>query len=132
MSALALKSLRPAIADRSAIWVIGGIGAAISVLSSTWLDQLANFTLVLAGLFVPVGGILLAHFVLHRSHVTVDALYPGTDGTPAKIGRWSVAGMSAWIVGGVIFYLAQPIGGVVPSLAVSIAVYLGVRAAGRG
>jgi len=132
MSALALKSLRPAIADRSAIWVIGGIGAAISVLSSTWLDQLANFTLVLAGLFVPVGGILLAQFVLHRSHVTVDALYPGTDGTPAKIGRWSVAGMSAWIVGGVVFYLAQPIGGVVPSLAVSIAVYLGVRAAGRG
>jgi len=132
MSALALKSLRPAIADRSAIWVIGGIGAAISVLSSTWLDQLANFTLVLAGLFVPVGGILLAQFVLHRSHVTVAALYPGTDGTPAKIGRWSVAGMSAWIVGGVVFYLAQPIGGVVPSLAVSIAVYLGVRAAGRG
>ena len=57
MSALALKSLRPATGDRTAIWVIGGLGAAISVLSSTWLDQMANFTLLLAGLFVPVGGI---------------------------------------------------------------------------
>lgn len=132
MSALALKSLRPATGDRSAIWIIGGIGAAVSVLSSAWLDQLANFTLILAGLFVPVGGILLAHFVLRRANGSVDALYPAADGTPATIGRWSVAGMSAWMAGSVVFYLAQATGGVAPALVVSIAVYLGVRAAGRG
>jgi hypothetical protein len=40
--------------------------------------------------------------------------------------------MSAWIVGGAVFYLAQPIGGVAPSLAASVVVYLGLRAAGRG
>jgi hypothetical protein len=114
MSALALKSLRPATADRTAIWLIGGIGAAISVLSSTWLDQMANFTLVLAGLFVPVGGILLAHFVLRRVNDSVDALYQGPGGAPAPIGSWSLAGMSAWLVGAAVFYLAQPIGGVAP------------------
>jgi len=126
MSALALKSLRPATAGRTAIWLIGGIGAAISVLSSTWLDQMANFTLVLAGLFVPVGGILLAHFVLRRVNDSVDALYPGPGGAPAPIGSWSLAGMSAWLVGAAVFYLAQPIGGVAPALAASIAVYLGL------
>jgi len=126
MSALALKSLRPATADRTAIWLIGGIGAAISVLSSTWLDQMANFTLVLAGLFVPVGGILLAHFVLRRVNDSVDALYQGPGGAPAPIGSWSLAGMSAWLVGAAVFYLAQPIGGVAPALAASIAVYLGL------
>ena len=123
MSALALKSLRPATGSSTAIWLIGGVGAAISVLSSTWLDQLANFTLILAGLFVPVGGLLLAHFMLgsHTGHV--DALYLGKDGGAPGVGWWSTAGLLAWAAGAVTFYLAQPIGGVLPSLVVSIIVY---------
>jgi purine-cytosine permease-like protein len=87
---------------------------------------MANFTLVLAGLFVPVGGILLAHFVLRREDRSVTALYRGPGGEPAPIGRWSRAGMSAWIVGSAVFYLAQPVGGVAPALVASIAVYLGL------
>ena len=124
MSALALKSLSPSTADRTAIWIIGGVGAAISVLSSTWLDQMANFTLILAGLFVPVGGLLVAHFGLRRWNQSVDALYVGPAGEPPSVGSWSVAGMSAWVSGAVAFYLARPIGGVAPGLLVSIAVYL--------
>lgn len=124
MSALALKSLQPAIPDRTAIWLIGGIGAAISVLSSTWLDQMANFTIVLAGLFVPVGGVLLAHFGVKRLRPQVDTLYLGPHGEPAKVGNWSVAGMSAWVVGAATFYAAQSIGGVAPSLLASMVVYL--------
>ncbi|MGC4081906.1 MAG: cytosine permease [Vicinamibacterales bacterium] len=127
MSALALKSLRPSTGDATAVWVIGGIGSAISALSSTWLDQLANFTLVLAGLFVPVGALLLAHFLIAGINEPVDALYPGPDGTPPRVGLWSPAGITAWLAGGVTFYLAQPIGGVLPSLLVSIARYLGAR-----
>ena len=124
MSALALKSLRPAIPDRSAIWIIGGIGAAISILSSAWLDQMANFTLLLAGLFVPVGGLLLAHFGFSRRRVDVDALYPGPAGEPPRVGLWSRAGLVAWTAGAATFYVAQPIGGVAPSLVVSFVVYL--------
>jgi purine-cytosine permease-like protein len=128
MSALALKSLRPATADRTAIWMIGGIGAAISVLSSTWLDQMANFTLLLAGVFVPVGGVLLAHFVFRRRSDSASALYFGPDGEPPSVGLWSAAGMSAWVAGAIAFYTLQPLGGVAPGLAVSIAVYLAVSA----
>ena len=124
MSALALKSLWPAVPDRTAIWVIGGVGAATSVLSSAWLDQMANFTLLLAGVFVPVGGLLLAHFVFRRHTEPVEALYAGPAGEPPRVGLWSVAGMLAWIAGGAAFYASRSIGGVLPGLAVSIAVYL--------
>ena len=127
MSALALKSLRPATTDRHAIWLIGGVGAAISVLSSTWLDQMANFTLVLAGVFVPVGGLLVAHFVIRPVKTVVERLYPGRNGEPAAVGAWSIAGMTAWVVGAIVFYLAQPIGGVMPSLVVSVIAYLTLR-----
>lgn len=134
MSALALKSLWPATADRTAIWIIGGVGAAISVLSSAWLDQMANFTLLLAGVFVPVGGLLLAHFVFRRHSEPAAALYFGSAGQPPRVGLWSAAGMAAWVAGGAAFYAAQSIGGVLPGLAVSIVVYLAIsgrRRAGR-
>ena len=126
MSALALKSLRPGVADRTAIWTIGGVGAAISVLSSAWLDQMANFTVFLAGVFVPVGGLLLAHFVFRRHTEPADVLYAGTAGEPPRVGLWSRAGISAWIAGALAFYAGRSIGGVLPSLAVSIVVYLAI------
>jgi NCS1 family nucleobase:cation symporter-1 len=124
MSALALKSLRPATRDAGAIWLIGGVGAAISVLSTTWLDQMANFTLLLAGLFVPIGGLLVAHFLVRPYDSSTDALYGGPRGEAPRVGLWSVAGMSAWIVGAAAFYASRSIGGVVPSLVISIATYL--------
>lgn len=126
MSALACRSLWPAMGDRAALWIIGGVGSGISVLSTAWLDQMATFTLLLAGIFVPVGGLLLAHFVVRGHHGAVDALYPAPGRTAPEIGSWSVAGVSAWLAGGVVFYAAQPIGGVLPSLLVSAAVYLAV------
>lgn len=133
MSALALKSLWPSTPDSLAVWIIGGVGAGISVLSSAWLDQMANFTLILAGLFVPVGGLLLAHFVVRRRVDPVNALYTGPSGEPPAVGNWSRAGMSAWVAGAGTFYLAQPIGGVAPSLVIAVLVYLALspRAARR-
>lgn len=127
MSALALRSLWPGVRDGAAIWLIGGIGAGISILSSTWLDQMANFTLLLAGLFVPVGGLLLAHFVVGTHTRPVTELYSGANGEASPVGYWSAPGLAAWLVGAVVFYLAQPIGGVLPSLAASVVVYVAVR-----
>jgi predicted benzoate:H+ symporter BenE len=54
----------------------------------------------------------------------VDVLYLGADGAPPRIGWWSTPGLLAWAAGAVTFYFAQPIGGVLPSLVVSIVVYL--------
>ena len=131
MSALALKSLLPSTPDRAAIWLIGGVGAGISILSSTWLDQMANFTLLLAGLFVPVGGVLVAHFVVGRVETPVPSLYYGADGERPGAGLWSTAGLAAWAAGAAAFYGLQAFGGVAPGLAVSIGVYLLLHRIGR-
>lgn len=124
MSALALKSLRPATSNRAAIWIIGGIGCALSILSQELLDRLGGFTVALAGLFVPIGGLLIAHFVILRRKDTPESLYPAAPGAAPAVGNWSAAGMTAWIAGAAAFYLSQSIGGVIPGLAVSIGVYL--------
>ena len=117
MSALALKSLRPATGDATAIWLIGGIGAALSVMSSVWLARFTDFTMLVAGVLVPIGGILLAHYFILRRPVNVAELYLRTGG-------FSFAGTLAWAVGAAVFYLAAPIGGTLPSLVAAIGVYL--------
>jgi NCS1 family nucleobase:cation symporter-1 len=122
MSALALKSLRPALADSTVIWIIGGVGAALGLLSTAWLEQFAAFTLVLAGLLVPVGGALLAHYVLLRQDVRVQDLYDGR-GPYATRGGWSLPGTAAWVAGAVTFWLAGSIGATLPSLLVTIVTY---------
>lgn len=124
MSALALKSLRPQTSNAGAIWVIGGLGAALSVLGQVWFDQFVNGVSLLAASFLPIGGILVAHFLILRRVPDAAALYPGDRGQPAAIGPWSRAGMMAWILGATAFYLARPVGGTLPSLATSIVIYL--------
>ena len=72
-----------------------------------------------------MGGILLAHnFVLRRA-VVVDELYD-RGGRYGQRGGWSIAGLAAWIAGAVVFYASTAIGGVLPSLAVTIVVYAAI------
>jgi NCS1 family nucleobase:cation symporter-1 len=123
MSALAFKSLRPSVRDETAIWLIGGVGAALGLLSSRWLDSFAAFTLLLAGLLVPIGGILLARYFVMRADVRVDDLYDPQGPFSARRG-WSIAGTAAWVAGAAVFYAAQSIGGTLPSLVTSIGVYV--------
>jgi nucleobase:cation symporter-1, NCS1 family len=123
MSALALKSLRPSIADGTAVWVIGGVGAALGLLSTAWIEQFASLTLLLAGALVPIGGILLAHFFVLRRPVNVADLY--SDVGPYRVsGGWSAAGTVAWVGGAAVFYLAQSVGGSIPSLLVAVTIYV--------
>ena len=80
-----------------------------------------------------LGAILIAHFVLlRRTHQAAD-LYPGTDGSSPAVGLWSAAGMTAWVVGAAVFYLAAyppsllgiaAIGGTVPSFVIALVIYL--------
>lgn len=122
MSALALKSLRPGMADAAVVWLIGGTGALLGLLSTGLLERFASFTLVLAGLLVPIGGVLLAHYVVLRRHVHVPDLYAHTRPS-ARPGGWSPAGTVAWVSGAVTFWLAGSIGGTLPCLLVSMGVY---------
>lgn len=125
MSALALKSLRPATSDRAAVWFIGGVGAALSILSTAWLNRFADFTLLLAGILVPIGGILLAHFFLLDRAVAVDDLYAAT-GPYRRFRGWLPAGTIAWAAGAATFYLAASVGGALPGLLVAIVVYAAI------
>jgi nucleobase:cation symporter-1, NCS1 family len=122
MSALALKSLRPTLGDAAIVWLIGGVGAGLGLLSTAWLDRFAAFTLLLAGLLVPVGGLLLAHYLLLRRPVLVPDLYDAS-GRYARRRGWSLAGTAAWVAGAATFWLASGIGGTLPCLLVSIAAY---------
>lgn len=120
MSALALKSLRPSLSGPAGVWVIGGIGAALGLFSLGWLERFASFTLVLGSLLVPVGGLLLAHFVVLRRPTHVPDLY-----TPALRHRgWSGPGLIAWIAGAVVFQLSGHIGATLPSLITTMVVYV--------
>ena len=125
MSALALKSLVPSVSDRAGVWFIGGVGAALSILSTAWLNRFADFTLLLAGILVPIGGILLAHFFVLRRAVRVDDLY-SPDGPYRRYRGWLPAGTVAWAAGAATFYLATSVGGALPSLLVAIVVYAAI------
>jgi NCS1 family nucleobase:cation symporter-1 len=120
MSALAFKSLRPAVDGRTGTLIIGGIGAALSAFSLAWLDRFAAFTLVLAGTLVPIGGILIAHFLIRRAPVDVARLYAAAPGWTG----WSMPGMTAWAAGATAFLVSQPMGGTLPSLVTAMTVYL--------
>ena len=122
LSALAWKSLSPRAGDKSSVWSIGLVGAALSLFSSTWLDRYADFMLLLGGVLVPVGGVLLARFFLVRRPVAVPDLYDAA-GPFAKHAGFSPAGLAAWASGGLVYYLAGSLGGTLPSLAVAITVY---------
>jgi cytosine/uracil/thiamine/allantoin permease len=92
-------------------------------MSTAWLEQFASFTLILAGLLVPIGGILLAHYFVLRRPVQVPDLYDQA-GPYARYRGWSAAGISAWVVGAAVFYAAGRIGATLPSLAASVLVYV--------
>jgi NCS1 family nucleobase:cation symporter-1 len=126
MSSLALKSLRPQMGDTAVVWIIGGVGAVFGLLSTDLLNQFAAFTLLLGALLVPVGGILVAHYVLLRSIVRVEDLYD-TAGPYARGDAWMRAGLPAWVAGAVTFWASAPIGATVPALVVSIGTYAALR-----
>jgi purine-cytosine permease-like protein len=75
MSGLACKSPVPKIGDRASVWSISIIGTGLGVFAGTWLDRYADFMTMLGGVFVPVGGVLAAHYVLRPSETHVPDLY---------------------------------------------------------
>ena len=122
LSSLAWKSLRPSSGDQSSIWFTGAIGAVLSLLSSAWIEQFAGYMLVLGSLLVPIGGIIFAHYFLLRVPTRVDALYD-RSGPYARRGGVSPAALAAWAGGAAAYWMASDVGGTLPALATSVAVY---------
>jgi purine-cytosine permease-like protein len=100
------------------VWTIGVIGTALGLVSSGWLTQFAELMVLLGSVLVPVGGVFLAHFVVLRHPVNIEAVYH-VETLPS----FTAAGIIAWGLGFVVYKLAAPIGATLPSLGTSIMVY---------
>ena len=118
LSSLAWRSVVPAVGSGAAVWIVGLIGTGLG-LTGGWLDRFAGFMTLVGSVLVPVGGVLLAHFVLRPRPVEVAALYD-PRGPLAGI-RWP--GVVAWAAGVAMYYLMAG-GATVPSLVAAIAAYL--------
>jgi purine-cytosine permease-like protein len=119
LSSLAWRTLWHRSSGAGTIWTIGIIGTVLGLLSSVWLTRFAELMMWLGAILVPVGGVFLAHFVVMRRPVDVAAVYQ-RDRLPA----FSIAGMTAWGLGFVVYKLAAPIGATLPALAASILAYV--------
>ena len=104
------------------MWTIGLIGTALGLVSSGWLTEFANLMVLLGSVLVPVGGVFLAHFVVLRRPVNIDAVYQ-VENMPA----FTAAGIVAWALGFIVYKLAAPIGATLPALGTSILVYVAIR-----
>jgi NCS1 family nucleobase:cation symporter-1 len=128
MSALAWKTLLPRTRDSIVVWSIGIVGALLSAVPALWLQQYANFMMMLGATLVPVGGVLIAHYYLASdTRVTPDGLVAALYDSSGPFRGVSIAGMAAWGVGAATYFLAGSIGGTLPALTSSIVVYLGLR-----
>jgi len=122
LSSLAWRTLSPRSTGAGTVWTIGIVGTLLGLISSVWLTRFAELMMWLGAILVPVGGVFLAHFVLMRKRVNVDAVY-SIDALPS----FNVAGLAAWIAGFVVYKLAAPIGATLPALGASMAVYVLLR-----
>ena len=124
LSSLAWRSVMPSVPATGAVWIVGLVGTVLGAVAGAWLDRFAEFMTVVGSVLVPVGGVLIAHFVIARRAAVVADLY---DAHGAVRGvRWP--GIAAWAAG-IATYYALPVmwpaaGATVPSLAVAVAGYL--------
>ena len=119
LSSLAWRTLSPRSTGAGSVWTIGIIGTLLGLVSSGWLTQFANLMVLLGSVLVPVGGVFLAHFVVMRKGVNITAVYR-IETMPS----FNIAGISAWILGFIVYKLATPIGATLPALGTSILIYL--------
>ena len=119
LSSLAWRTLSPRSTGAGTVWTIGIVGTLLGLISSVWLTRFAELMMWLGAVLVPVGGVFLAHFVVMRKRVDVEAVYC-IDALPS----FNLAGLAAWIAGFVVYKVAAPVGATLPALGTSIVVYL--------
>ncbi len=122
MSSLAWKSLVPSGRDSTIVWSIGLIGTALGAVPGVWLEQYANFMIVLGAVLLPIGGILVTHYYLRPQPID-DAFVAAMYDRSGRFSGFSFAGLAAWVAGAATFFAAGSIGGTLPAFAVSIVTY---------
>ena len=110
----------PAVPERVAVWTVGIVGTVLGALSAVWLDRFTGFMIVIGALLVPVGGVLLAHFVMRRAWPRVADLYDACG--PLAGVRWP--GIIAWAAGVAVYALFVGSGATAPGFVTAIIVYL--------
>jgi NCS1 family nucleobase:cation symporter-1 len=129
--AISIKNVLPALSTRLLVTSIGGICLAIALIVD--LTSFQGFLYLVGSLFTPLFGVLFAdYFILKRRRYASDELYPEDGQDRSRIGINPVA-LLAWGCG-IATYLAETtyvgwLGGTLPSLAVSLIVYLAVSLA---
>ncbi|MDX1583428.1 MAG: cytosine permease [Thermoanaerobaculia bacterium] len=130
LSALALKSLFPRVGQQFSIWSIGIIGTVLGAFSGQWLDRYADFMVLLGASLVPVGSLLFAHFFLLKVPVRTEDLYDPEGPYGGRLGI-SFPAILAWGSGTAIYFMAGNIGGTLPAIVTTIAVYATARSVGK-
>jgi putative hydroxymethylpyrimidine transporter CytX len=124
--AISIKNVLPGLSTRLLVASIGGLCLAIAL--TVDLGSFQSFLYLVGSLFTPLFGVLFAdYFVLNRRRYTPDDLYPN-DGRGRSLGGVNPVALVAWGCG-IATYLAETtyvgwLGGTLPSLAVSLVVYL--------
>jgi NCS1 family nucleobase:cation symporter-1 len=119
MSSLAWKTLTKGTSSAAAVWSIGIVGTALGLISTVWLTRFADLMVILGSILVPVGGVLLAHFVVMKRSIDATTIYDS-----ASMPAFRIAGLAAWVAGFVVYKVAAPIGATLPALATSVVVYI--------
>lgn len=130
LSALALKSLFPRVGQQFSIWSIGIIGTTLGAFSGQWLDRYADFMVLLGASLVPVGALLFAHFFLLKVPVRPADLYDREGPYSSGLG-FSPGAILAWATGTIVYFKAAEVGGTLPAIVATIAVYLVARRIGK-
>jgi len=99
----------------------------IVVALATPIDQYENFLLLIGAMFVPLFGIVLTdYFVIRKRRIDVDQLYVA-GGKYWYTSGFNIAALAAWGIGFAVFevmaHLKYSIGGTIPSIMVSGALY---------
>jgi NCS1 family nucleobase:cation symporter-1 len=124
--AISIKNVLPALPTRALVTSIGGVCLAIAL--TVDLGSFVSFLYLVGSLFTPLFGVLLAdYFLLRRRRYESSDLYP-VDGRGRFRGGINAVALIAWACG-IATYLAETtyvgwLGGTLPSLAVSLIVYL--------
>ncbi len=124
--AISIKNILPALSTRILVTGLGCVCLAIAL--AVDLNSYQGFLYLVGSLFTPLFGVLFAdYYLLKRRRYESDALYPATGSGRALSGVNPVA-LVAWGCG-IAAYLTETtyvgwLGGTLPSLAVSLVVYV--------
>jgi cytosine permease len=104
--------------------IVGAIGTLLSALGI--LGHFVGFLTILGVAFPPVAAIIFVDYYVLRTHRRALEATRGSSHLPAWCPNWTVAGMAAWIAGGLVGYYVHWGIASINSLVVAAIVYYGL------